>query len=122
MGISLTFNAFILPHREYCVQAGKPNPAEMAYFKLSDPNFVLSSIMYTSTTVLRDGFMIYRLWIVWGQKKIIVTPPILFLWGIAIAGAVVAYRFDRYDIAIFTNSGPWFIGFYLATFLWVSFL
>lgn len=58
MDISLTFHAFILPDKAYCVEAGKPNPAEVAFFKLSDPNFVVSSTMYTSTTVLGDGFMV----------------------------------------------------------------
>ncbi|KAF9522529.1 hypothetical protein CPB83DRAFT_97259 [Crepidotus variabilis] len=115
--ISRIFGAFILPEKSYSVQAGEPNPAEIAFLKLSDPNFVAASAMYTSSTVLGDGFMIYRLWLVWGKNKLIIIPPILLLWGIAITGAVVAYRFEKYDIAILVSNGPWIISSYLSTFL-----
>ncbi|KAF9521308.1 hypothetical protein CPB83DRAFT_900816 [Crepidotus variabilis] len=81
--ISRAFDALILPNGLYCVQAGEPNGAEITLFKLSDPNFVASLALYALSSILGDGFMIYRLWIVWGKKKLIIIPPIIFLSGIA---------------------------------------
>ncbi|KAF9522528.1 hypothetical protein CPB83DRAFT_840410 [Crepidotus variabilis] len=117
MDTSRTFNAFILPERPYCVQAGQLTPAELAFSKLSDVNFVAGSAMYTLSAVLGDSFMIYRLWIIWGKNKLIIIPPIFFLGGIAITGTVVAWGFGKYDFAVLASNGPWIICSYLSTFL-----
>ncbi|KAF9531197.1 hypothetical protein CPB83DRAFT_761934 [Crepidotus variabilis] len=115
--VALTFSAFILPEEAYCVQTGTPNPAEITFLTLSDPKFVAGSAMYVSSTVLGDGFMIYRLWIVWGKNKLIVIPPILLLLALATTGAVCTYLFDKANTTIFAAAGSWITCSFVLTFL-----
>ncbi|KAF9523749.1 hypothetical protein CPB83DRAFT_898523 [Crepidotus variabilis] len=96
------FSAFLLDG-SYCVFPGEPNPAEIAFSRFSNLNSVAGSVMYTLTTILGDGFMIYRLWVVWRRNKLIVFPPILLLWGIAISGILVACHFGKDDIRILAS-------------------
>ncbi|KAG5651464.1 hypothetical protein H0H81_008549 [Sphagnurus paluster] len=87
--IALAFKAFIPSAKEgYCVTPNGINPAEKVYVDLSDPRSVIGSVMYVLTTLLGDGFMTYRLFIVWGRNPYIIIPPILMCIAVAIIGGM----------------------------------
>ncbi|KLO12060.1 hypothetical protein SCHPADRAFT_441469 [Schizopora paradoxa] len=53
---------------------------------VSDPLYVLKSAFYVMQTLLGDGFVIYRLYIIWGCNKWMVVFPLTCLLGSCVIG------------------------------------
>ncbi|KAG6908375.1 hypothetical protein DXG01_004873 [Tephrocybe rancida] len=102
LDLLLVFEAFILPpDKDYCVTSGSLNPAERVYLNLPDAKNVLTSAFYVLTTLVGDGFMIYRLYIVWSRNLYIIILPVLMLGALAVTGGMVTYLFSQATTPLF---------------------
>jgi len=118
LDILLAFEAFIRPVNEgYCVVAGGLNPAEMVYLNLPDVKNVLTSAFYVITTLVGDGFMIYRLYIMWSRNIIIAIPPVIMCLALAVTGGMVTYLFSQATTPLFQAAGAWITACFVLTFV-----
>ncbi|KAG2365240.1 hypothetical protein BDR07DRAFT_1399560 [Suillus spraguei] len=73
----------------------------VAFFAdLTQPTVKIKDVTYVLQTLLADGIVIYRCYIVWQSVLVIVLPSILWC-GLAVAGVGMIYRF----LNITSNSG-----------------
>lgn len=77
------YDAFILPSNPSSLNHSGLSHAEIAYLTLENPWNVANSALYVVSTLLGDGFMIYRLYIVWARNKYIIIPPALMSMSLA---------------------------------------
>ncbi|KAF9462242.1 hypothetical protein BDZ94DRAFT_1166272 [Collybia nuda] len=116
--ILLAFEGFIQPSDlGYCVTPPGLNPAERVYLNLPDPKHVLTSALYVATTLVGDGFMIYRLFIVWGRNRFIIIPPTVLCIALAVTGGMVTYLFSQAKTPLFQAAGAWITSCFVLTFL-----
>ncbi|GLB39546.1 hypothetical protein LshimejAT787_0700560 [Lyophyllum shimeji] len=118
LDLMLTFEAFIQPTDPgYCVTPAGLNPAEKVYLNLPDIKNVLTSVFYVLTTLVGDGFMIYRLYIVWSRNYFIIIPPVIMCISLAITGGVVTYLFSQATTPLFQAAGAWITSSFVLTFV-----
>ncbi|RPD58602.1 hypothetical protein L226DRAFT_489856 [Lentinus tigrinus ALCF2SS1-7] len=109
-------------------EGGKPDGTLEFYLRLNNPTHIAKNVIFITMTLVGDGFVSYRLWIVWNRAWWIVILPILLLTGTAISGYGACFEFTLIDsgTAIFqSNLQPWITSFFalslttnlLATFL-----
>lgn len=102
------YDAFILPSNPSSLNHSGLSHAEIAYLTLENPWNVANSALYVVSTLLGDGFMIYRLYIVWARNKYIIIPPALMSMSLAVTGSMVTYLFSRSaEAPIFATAGAW---------------
>ncbi|KAK1218395.1 hypothetical protein PQX77_018918 [Marasmius sp. AFHP31] len=65
--------------------------AEAYYADISHPTQLAKNIFLSSSAVIGDALIIYRLWIVWTRKYYIVVFPIVSLLVTTASGIIVAY-------------------------------
>ncbi|KAJ7769655.1 hypothetical protein DFH07DRAFT_1058127 [Mycena maculata] len=84
----------------------------------SDPSFVFKNAVYSFQTVLGDGVVIYRCYMVWRTPWIIVIPCVMWL-GVATAAAGSVYSCtlpSTLDNDIYARQlGKWITSFYSMT-------
>lgn len=61
---------------------------------LAQPTVVIKNVLYTLETLLADGVMIYRCYVVWQSVLIIILPSILWC-GLAVAGVFLTYSYSH---------------------------
>ncbi|KAK1233226.1 hypothetical protein PQX77_003623 [Marasmius sp. AFHP31] len=64
------------------------------YLDLSNPLQAAKTAVYVTLTLVGNGFMIYRCYIVW-DSWYMALPPAVMLCGTAVAGYGAAYKFSR---------------------------
>ncbi|KAG2144639.1 uncharacterized protein EDB93DRAFT_525992 [Suillus bovinus] len=80
--------------------------------------FTARSVVNVMQTLLGDGVVIYRCYVVWQSVRVIILPCIMWC-AIAVCGAYMAYDFSLVSDAesIFTDqTGRWVTGFITLTF------
>ncbi|KAF8064872.1 hypothetical protein FPV67DRAFT_1671177 [Lyophyllum atratum] len=118
LDLMLAFEAFIRPTDPgYCVTPTGLNPAEKVYLNLPDVKNVLTSGFYVLTTLVGDGFMIYRLYIVWSRNYFIIIPPVIMCVALSITGGMVTYLFSQATTPLFQAAGAWITSCFVLTFL-----
>ncbi|KAJ3516345.1 hypothetical protein NLJ89_g1192 [Agrocybe chaxingu] len=116
--IYASFKAFILPQDEtIIIEAGQMNPAQLFYMSLDHPSNVAYSALYVAATLLADGFLIYRLYIVWSYNRPITILPILLWISLFITGTVTTWLFQHSRQTIFGVSRRWILACFSITFL-----
>ncbi|KAG7444135.1 uncharacterized protein BT62DRAFT_934310 [Guyanagaster necrorhizus] len=84
------------------------------YLDLSNPLQAAKTAIYVTLTLVGDGFVIYRCFIVWNRKWYIVPGPLLLLCGTAVGGfgATVAFSRAAPGAEVFLpNIVPWITSF-----------
>lgn len=80
--------------------------------------FVIKNIIYTLQTMLGDGMVIYRCYIVWQSVWVIIIPSLLW-FGITVCGACAVYSVSQATSQagnIFAKAtGQWITAFYAMT-------
>jgi len=118
LDILLAFQAFILPADPgYCVTPTSLNPAERVYLDLPETKNVLTSAFYVLTTLIGDGFMVYRLYIVWSRNFFIVIPPVIMCVALAVTGGMTTYLFSKATTPLFQAAGAWITSSFVLTFI-----
>ncbi|KAG2344935.1 hypothetical protein BDR05DRAFT_164024 [Suillus weaverae] len=91
----------------------------VAFFTdVSQPTFVVNNVIYTLQTLLGDGVVIYRCYVVWQSGWVIILPCMMWC-GVAVLGVCSVYSFSQTSATIsnvetlFTNK----TGHLIATFL-----
>ncbi|KAG1767856.1 hypothetical protein EV702DRAFT_979809 [Suillus placidus] len=91
----------------------------VAFFTdVSQPTFVANNVIYTLQTLLGDGVVIYRCYVVWQSGWVIILPCMMWC-GVAVFGVCSVYSFSQTSATIsnvetlFTNK----TGHLIATFL-----
>jgi hypothetical protein len=80
--------------------------------------FVIKNITYVVQTLVGDGFMIYRLYLIWGGNKYICAPVVASFascWVTAIGGLVLTQQSGPRDSLFAANLRTWLIAFLSAT-------
>ncbi|KAI0753775.1 hypothetical protein C8Q74DRAFT_336231 [Fomes fomentarius] len=96
-------------------EGGKPDGTLAFYGRLSNPTHVAKSVIFITMTLVGDGFVTYRLWIVWGRAWWIAVVPALSLFSTGVAGYGACYQFTLISsaTAIFqSNLQPWITSFF----------
>ncbi|RDB17103.1 hypothetical protein Hypma_001901 [Hypsizygus marmoreus] len=84
LDLLLAFEAFIRPLGEdHCTTCTSHNPAELVYLNYTDPKYVSLAALYVLSTLIGDGFMIYRLYIIWSRNVLIIIPSTILCLGLA---------------------------------------
>ncbi|KAG2104364.1 uncharacterized protein F5147DRAFT_638384 [Suillus discolor] len=95
-----------------------PGGPEAFFADVAQITFLIKSILYTSQTMLGDGIVIYRCYVVWQSVWIIIVPSLLW-FGMAVGGFGAAYSFSKATSDagdIFAKStGRWIMIFYAMT-------
>ncbi|PBK67234.1 hypothetical protein ARMSODRAFT_1086201 [Armillaria solidipes] len=84
------------------------------YSDLSNPLQAAKTAIYVTLTLVGDGFVIYRCFIVWNRRWYIVPGPILLLCGTGVGGfgATVAFSRAAPGAEVFLpNIVPWITSF-----------
>ncbi|KAJ6631244.1 hypothetical protein B0H10DRAFT_1657146, partial [Mycena sp. CBHHK59/15] len=78
------------------------------------------NVLYTTQTILGDGFIIYRLYQVWGHNRLVCAPFVLCFFG-SIAtgtGVLVSQTLRKPSQSIFSGAlHDWPVAFYVMTFV-----
>jgi hypothetical protein len=93
---------------------------------ISQITFVVKNIIYTMQTMVGDGMVIYRCYVVWQSVWIVIVPSLLW-FGITVCGSIAVYSVSQVTSEganIFAKAtGQWITAFYamtLASNLWSS--
>ncbi|KAI0368716.1 hypothetical protein BV20DRAFT_947415 [Pilatotrama ljubarskyi] len=91
----------------------------IAFFALpSQSTFVAKNIVYSIQTLLGDGVLIYRCYVVWDSWRIVAFPVVLWVW-VAVASALsihgVATLPENSGTVFNPSVGQWITAFYAST-------
>ncbi|KAH9902812.1 hypothetical protein C8Q73DRAFT_22660 [Cubamyces lactineus] len=91
----------------------------IAFFSApSETTFIAKNIVYLFQTLLGDGVLIYRCYVVWQSWLIIVFPILLWFW-IGAAGAIAIHASSTVPegsgTVFVTKVGQWITAFYAST-------
>jgi len=78
--------------------------AEVFFGDLRKSTAVAQDILLAFCVFLGDSFIIYRLWVVWSDRRLVLVVPVLSLLGFAV-GSLVANHVAWRDSDILTNQG-----------------
>ncbi|KAK0201469.1 hypothetical protein DFS33DRAFT_1276360 [Desarmillaria ectypa] len=83
------------------------------YSDLSNPLQAAKTAIYVTLTLVGDGFVIYRCYVVWNRKWYIIPGPLLLLCGTGCGfGATVAFSHAAPGAEVFLPAiVPWITGF-----------
>ncbi|KAG2144641.1 uncharacterized protein EDB93DRAFT_1087542 [Suillus bovinus] len=89
----------------------------IAFFAdVTQTTFVTKNAIYTLQTLLGDGVVIYRCYVVWQSVWVIIIPCMMWC-GVAASGVCSVYYFSRASMAEIENFFGTRIGHWVATFL-----
>ncbi|KAI0819724.1 hypothetical protein BC628DRAFT_968043 [Trametes gibbosa] len=107
-GITVTMLALTTVHLAIDIQRalegfmGTTPGGPPAFFSMaSKPTFIAKPAIFTALTVIGDGFMMYRIFILWNRRLITITLPVLLVFGTILTGSLAAYSLSRNEGAIF---------------------
>ncbi|KIK48566.1 hypothetical protein CY34DRAFT_71616 [Suillus luteus UH-Slu-Lm8-n1] len=82
---------------------------------VSQETYVIKHALYTLQTLLADGVVIYRCYIVW-QSVWVITLPIILWCSVAVTGIHAVYSASQYNTGVFDQElATWIIGFFIST-------
>lgn len=80
------------------VQAvNSPEGPLIFYLEWSQPTFVAEMGFFIAAAVIGDALIIYRLWVVWNYRKLVVVFPILGLVGLLTCGIGLVQEFPQLE-------------------------
>ncbi|KAG1859800.1 hypothetical protein F4604DRAFT_1151753 [Suillus subluteus] len=89
----------------------------VAFFAdVTQDTFVIKNAIYTLQTLLGDGVVIYRCYVVWQSAWVIILPCMMWC-GVAASGVCSVYYFSQASTAEIENFFASRIGHWVATFL-----
>jgi hypothetical protein len=89
----------------------------VAFFTdVTQDTFVIKNAIYSAQTLLGDGVVIYRCYVVWQSAWVIIIPCIMWC-GVAASGVCSVYYFSQASVAEIENFFASKIGHWAATFL-----
>ncbi|RXW22066.1 hypothetical protein EST38_g3800 [Candolleomyces aberdarensis] len=127
-GVAIAWHAFILPSNtvfHFGPGTGQElYPSVARYLMAYEPWYVANSAFYVIVTVFADGFMAYRLHIVWDRNWLIIIPPFLMWISLIVTGSMVTWLFSRSARSpVYATAGSWATASFaltLAVFLIIS--
>lgn len=95
-----------------------PGGPQAFFADVTQVTFVIKNIIYTMQTMLGDGMVIYRCYVVWQSIWVIIIPSLLWL-GITVCGCSAVYSVSQATSNagnIFAKAtGQWITAFYAMT-------
>ncbi|KAG1859834.1 hypothetical protein F4604DRAFT_1153516 [Suillus subluteus] len=89
----------------------------VAFFTdVTQDTFVIKNAIYNIQTLLGDGVVIYRCYVVWQSAWVIILPCVMWC-GVAASGVCSVYYFSQASVAEIENFFASRIGHWVATFL-----
>ncbi|KAI0758645.1 hypothetical protein BD413DRAFT_289419 [Trametes elegans] len=87
-----TANSFI----GYTMQSGQGPVASFAYFyQLNAPAYAMKTVLFSVLTMLGDGFMAFRVYVVWGRNLRVLGPSLPLLISTFATGLYSAYALHK---------------------------
>ncbi|EIW76072.1 hypothetical protein CONPUDRAFT_169260 [Coniophora puteana RWD-64-598 SS2] len=95
-----------------------PNGPLGFFSDVAEWSFVAKNLIYTLQTLVGDGVVIYRCYVVW-QSRLVVIVPLLLWCSVAVTGAGCVYSetqatTDKENIFA-SGTGPWITAFLVST-------
>lgn len=82
---------------------------------ISQETYVIKHALYVLQTLVADGVVIYRCYVVWQSVRVIILPSMLWC-GVAVTGVHAVYNTLRYNTSIFAQElATWILGFFIST-------
>ncbi|OBZ74586.1 hypothetical protein A0H81_05090 [Grifola frondosa] len=78
----------------FIVFSHTPEGAIGFFLTLSDPTHVGKNVIYSTQTLVGDGFVVYRLYVVWNRNLKIIIFPIMLLVADGVAAYAACYEFS----------------------------
>ncbi|TBU49794.1 hypothetical protein BD309DRAFT_1014500 [Dichomitus squalens] len=116
MHVATNFSRIILAFADH---AGAPGGPAAFFDELSNFTQMFGSTLYVIQTVLGDGMVLYRCYLVWGRSTRIIAFPVALLLGSTATGIGILYSFDKVvpQASIFVvQLGHWITAFFSMTF------
>ncbi|OSD05841.1 hypothetical protein PYCCODRAFT_1443198 [Trametes coccinea BRFM310] len=92
MHVATNFSRIILA---FVVHADAPGGPAAFFNELSNFTQMFGSTLYVIQTLLGDGMVLYRCYLVWERKVAVVVIPCLLLLGSTATGIGILYSFDK---------------------------
>ncbi|KAJ3012592.1 hypothetical protein NUW54_g1821 [Trametes sanguinea] len=117
MHVATNFSRIILA---FVVHADSPGGPAAFFNELSSFTQMFGSTLYVLQTLLGDGMVLYRCYLVWERKWIVIAIPCLLLLGSTVTGIGILYSFDKVvpQASIFVvQLNHWITAFFSMTFV-----
>ncbi|KAJ3002432.1 hypothetical protein NUW54_g5851 [Trametes sanguinea] len=117
MHVATNFSRIILA---FVVHADSPGGPAAFFNELSNFTQMFGSTLYVLQTLLGDGMVLYRCYLVWERKWIVIAIPCLLLLGSTVTGIGILYSFDKVvpQASIFVvQLNHWITAFFSMTFV-----
>ncbi|KAF9555675.1 hypothetical protein CPC08DRAFT_765774 [Agrocybe pediades] len=102
------FKAFIAPRdQSYCVDAGSDSRASTSFANTKSPWLVAEPVSYAWAAILADGFLIYRLFVVWSGNWWIIIFPSITVIGVIVVTTMTGVLFVTSGEFVFGASKGW---------------
>ncbi|KAF8325936.1 hypothetical protein F5887DRAFT_1065154 [Amanita rubescens] len=116
MHISVNFTRII---QAFIIYRNEPGGPPAFFNQLSNFTQLFGSTIYVAQTLVGDGVVLYRCYLVWGRKFAIIAFPCLLLVGSFVTGIGILYSFARIvpNAPVFVQQlQQWIISFFITTF------
>ncbi|KAI0352622.1 hypothetical protein OH77DRAFT_770519 [Trametes cingulata] len=114
--VATNFSRIILA---FIVHADAPGGPAAFFNELSNFTQMFGSTLYVMQTLLGDAMVLYRCYLVWERRFIVVAFPCVLLLGSTATGIGILYAFDKVvpEASIFVvQLGHWITAFFSMTF------
>jgi len=116
MHISVNFTRII---QAFIIHRNEPGGPGAYFNQLSSFTQLFGSTIYVAQTLVGDGVVLYRCYLVWGRKFAIIAFPCLLFVGSFATGIGILYSFARVvpNAPVFVQQlQQWIISFFISTF------
>jgi len=79
----------------FVAYADIPHESLVFYGKLNNPTEITKTAVYALQTIVADGFLVWRCYIVWGEHWSIIVLPVIMVLGTTSSAVVVCWEFSR---------------------------
>ncbi|KAG1848098.1 hypothetical protein DFJ58DRAFT_476131 [Suillus subalutaceus] len=87
----------------------------VAFFAdVSQGLYVIKHALYVLQTLLADGVVVYRCYVVWQSVRVIILPSMLWC-GVAVTGVYGVWNGSQYDSVFVPELMTWILGFFIST-------
>ncbi|KAF8735513.1 hypothetical protein AX14_001946 [Amanita brunnescens Koide BX004] len=116
MHIGVNFTRII---KAFIIFRNEPGGPAAFFNELSEFTQIFGSTIYVAQTLVGDGVVLYRCYLVWGRRRSIIAFPCILFMGSFVTGVGILYSFARVepDAEVFVQKlQEWIISFFSSTF------
>ncbi|KAJ7686350.1 hypothetical protein B0H17DRAFT_1072055 [Mycena rosella] len=79
------------------IHLGNTVAEDAFYADLSQPSEIIEVTLFSTSILIGDALVIYRLWIIWGRNHYVVIFPMCSLTGVLVSAIGATYEFTNWE-------------------------